>query len=150
MTKIQKLKSEYHNAVLLSSTCSISPENQRTIVPDVNFGVVLSLSEFINYLTSLNVTPQKIDSFIGDVKSNRIHNLLYLPSFNRSGYEFPESIVRFDKITTIPIMNISNYSNRYYDAGDRLFSLSDYGVYLFIFKLSVYFCRFGEGVGRNN
>lgn len=139
----------YNNAILLSNTCSVSVENQRTIDSDVNFGVVLSLTDFINYLISMKVHQQKIDNFIVDVKDNKINNILFLPSFKGDGYDFPESIVRFDRITTIPMVMLTNYSKEYYTAGDRLFSFSDYGIYLFLFKLSVFFCRFGEGIGRN-
>jgi hypothetical protein len=140
----------YFDAIVLSNTCSVNPNNVKTIEPDVNFGLVLSLDTFIEYLREKDVNAEKIQNFTADVKKNQVNNVFFLPSFERNGYQFPDSIVRFDKISSIPLSKLTNYDWDYHTKGDRLFSFSDYGFYLFLFKLSVFFCRFGEGTSRNN
>ena len=49
-----------------------------------------------------------------------------------------------DNIQTLPSTIYTNYSNT-----NKLFILSMVGFYLFVFKLSIHFCRFREDMDRS-
>lgn len=142
----------YLNGIIASNTCDISPDNERLDLLNVQFASVFSLSEYIETLKSKNISQQRIDSFIVNLKGNRISNLFYLPE-KKNGQDIilEESFVRFDLNVTLPISIFTGdtYDNSYAPEGDRLISFSNYGFYLFLIKLSVHYCRFREGVFRD-
>ncbi len=145
-------KTAYLKGIIASNTCDISPDNERLDRPNVQFASVFILSEYINKLKTKNIDQKRIDSFIDNLKANRISNLFYLPE-KRNGQSIilEESFVRFDINVTlpIPIFTGDTYDKSYSPEGDRLVSFSNYGFYLFLIKLSVHYCRFGEGVFRD-
>lgn len=142
----------YLTGIIASNTCDISPDNDRLDIPNIQFASVFSLNEYIETLKEKNINPQRIDSFINNLKENKISNLFYLPE-KKNGKDvlLEESFVRFDINVTLPISIFSGnaYNNSYSPEGDRLVSFSNYGFYLFLIKLSVHYCRFREGVFRN-
>ena len=116
--------------------------------------MIYPLDEFVKYLNDRDISSEKITGFIKNLKNNLINNILYLPHFVTQfpNFEIPESIVRFDKITTLKTKQLSNFENIFFrdnNDGDVFFTLSNYGFYLLLFKLSVFFCRFKEGIDRN-
>ena len=69
----------YLYGIIASNTCDISPDNDRLDIPNIQFASVFSLSEYIETLRSKNINQQRIDSFIDNLRGNRISNLFYLP-----------------------------------------------------------------------
>ena len=142
----------YLNGIIVSNTCDISIDNKRLDMPNVQFASVFLLSEYIEILKAKEISQQRIDSFIVDLKGNRISNLFYLPEKkNGEDVVLEESFVRFDLNVSLPISIFTGdaYDNSYAPEGDRLISFSNYGFYLFLIKLSVHYCRFREGVFRD-
>lgn len=145
---------EIISGAILSNTCDITSENERLYPPNITLGAIYPLKDFVKFLEESNISTDKISSFISNVRKNLISSIFYLPELkNRDDILLPESFIRFDQTTTLPIefINSDERFNKEYlrSEGDRLFSFSNYGFYLFIFKLSVHFCRFREGVFRN-
>lgn len=142
----------YLKGIIASNTCDISPDNNRLDIPNIQFISVFSLREYIETLKVKSINQKRIDSFIDNLKGNRISNLFYLPE-KKSGKDviLDESFVRFDTNVTLPISIFTGdtYNNAYAPEGDRLVSFSNYGFYLFLIKLSVHYCRFREGVFRD-
>lgn len=150
----KKFDLETISGAILSNTCDINSENERLYPPNITLGAIYPLKEFTEYLEATDVKKDKVSSFISNVRNNLISSIFYLPELkNGSEVLLPESFIRFDQTTTLPIefINDNGRFNKEYirNTGDRLFSFSNYGFYLFIFKLSVHFCRFREGVFRN-
>ena len=142
----------YLNGVVMSNTCDISPENERLDKSFVQLSSVFALKDYIETLVSNGIVQPRIDSFIKDLKSNRISNLFYLPAkMNGNKTMLEESFIRFDLNVTLPLSVLENdsYDNEYIPKGDRIFSFSNYGFYLFLIKLSIHYCRFKEGVFRS-
>ena len=136
----------------MSNTCDISPENERLDKSFVQLSSVFALKDYIETLDSNGIVQPRIDSFIKDLKSNRISNLFYLPAkMNGNKTILEESFIRFDLNVTLPLSVLENdsYDNEYIPKGDRIFSFSNYGFYLFLIKLSIHYCRFKEGVFRS-
>lgn len=143
----------YMKGVVASNTCDISPENSRLDPSYVQFASVFSLSEYISILEKQGISAARIKSFLNDLKGNRISNLFYLPEKNENGkIVLEESFVRLDVNTSLPIdiLNDDTYNKEYAPNGDRIFSFSNYGFYVFLLKLSIHYCRFREGVFRDN
>ena len=141
------------NGILATNTCDISTENQRLEPFDIQFFVIYSLNEYTTHLRKVGKSEDRIDSFKSSLKSNKVTNLLYLPELKLSDkIILEESFVRFDKTSSIPISTLDSrtFNKKYQPYGDRLFTLSNYGFYLFLTKLSIHYCRFKEGVFRNN
>src|SRR3989304_8008264 len=62
----------YLNGVVMSNTCDISPENERLDKSFVQLSSVFALKDYIETLVSNGIVQPRIDSFIKDLKSNRI------------------------------------------------------------------------------
>lgn len=140
------------NGIILSNTCDISLENERLEKPFIQFSNILPLNDYVEKLEEKKVASQRIESFLSNLKSNRISNLFYLPEKrNADEIIMEESFVRFDSAVSLPLSALEGeaYDRRYKPDGDRVFSFSNYGFYLFLIKLSIHYCRIREGVFRN-
>lgn len=97
---------------------------------------------YISVLQKQGVDDTKIKNHVTNLKQQKITQIIYLPANSR----IDDSIVFLDRIQHI--------DNRYIDRNlletKRLFSLSDYGFYMLIFKLSVHFSRIQEKVNRGS
>jgi len=142
----------YISGVVVSNTCDIAPENERIVTPNIQFSAIFSVSEYLEVLKGDDISDQRVETFLADLKGNRISNLFYLPEkSNGENIIMEESFVQFDLSVALPIdiFDAEAYNRDYAPAGDRLVSFSNYGFYLFLIKLSVHYCRFREGVFRN-
>jgi hypothetical protein len=91
-------------------------------------------------LAQYGASEEKIKNHISDVKAQKVSSMFYLPSIGELG----ESVVFFDRLLHVS----QKYVDRKTVQTRRLFSLSDYGFYLFVFKLSIHLSRIREGVDR--
>lgn len=133
--------------MIFSNTCDIDTQNDRLFDARISFAPVFNLSKYKRaliekYVNSNKKTIQAIDSHINDIKKQNISQIFYLPK--GSGLE-NDSIVFLDRINNLP----SGYFSKNQILENRLFTLSDYGFYLFLFKLSVHFTRVRESVQRS-
>lgn len=140
---------KYYDGMVLSNTCGIDPSNVKSYETYINIAKILNLNEFTNYLVEQGVSKDKVESLKTDLKENRINNFIYIPGFIRNEFEYPDSIVQIDQISSIPLKKIyEGYDLEYKNKGDRIFSFSNYGFYVLIVKLSVFFSRFSEKIDR--
>ena len=143
----------YQSGVILSNTCDVSTENRRITSPNIQFSVIYSLEDYVAILEKNQIHKDRIISFKNDLRSNQVSNLFYLPE-KKVGDEvlLEESFVRFDYTASIPLDKFeeADYEKNYAPGGDRIFTFSNYGFYVFLLKLSIHFCRIREGVFRNN
>ena len=136
----------YFSASILSNTCDIYPENKRLIDPHVVVAAIFDLEGYLDFLRKRGEDDARIISFLDALKQNKISNLLYLPQRQNL---LAESFIQFDFVSSFPISVLDKYDNRLRPDGDRFFTFSDYGFYLFLVKLSIHFCRLREGVIRS-
>jgi hypothetical protein len=144
----------YLPAVILSNTCDINLDEKKKVDEDlfVVYAARFTLNNMISALRNRRVSEERIQSFIHGLKRNEISHLFYLPPMTINDQTIiEESFVRFDLISSLPIPHFYKiYNTNYKIEGDRFFTLSDYGFYLFIIKLAIHFCRFSENVFRNS
>lgn len=136
---------KYTDAIIISNTCDISLENEH----DVNqkqclFAPLINFNNYINDLRESGYSEDKIISFTNNVKSQLISNLLYLPLHNKEEKEY---LIFLDKIFWFPTSELNSYTENLEE--NRISSLSHFGYYLFILKLSYHLCRLPEQFDRN-
>jgi hypothetical protein len=128
-----KFVHSYLPGIILSNTCDISSENERLEKPYFQFSSIFSLEEYIGQLKQKDISQDRIDSFIADLKRNRITNLFFLPE-KRNGEEIilRDSFVRFDGNVSLP-SNIfeegDTYNADYQPEGVWILSLFNQTIY---------------------
>ncbi|HEA50960.1 hypothetical protein LCGC14_0617100 [marine sediment metagenome] len=136
---IRSMQRESVTGIILSNTCDISPGNPRDLPAKLTFAPIIALSVFESFLAKAGVNSAKIISKFNDIRAQRVTNLMYLPE----GFGVAEdSIALLDDLHSIPIELVPSVGEK------RVFSLSQIGHYLFLFKLSFHFCRVHEGLVR--
>lgn len=129
------------NVIVLSNTCDVNLENKRLESIDVCVAPILNLEKYRNRLIYRGYSEQQVESHISDIKRQVITHVIYLPMTDKMPYE---AIVRLDKICSVDRNKISTKDIQQ----NRLFTLSDYGLYLFLLKLSIHFTRIKERIDR--
>lgn len=129
--------------MVISNTCDIFMQNERLFEMNICYTPIMYLEKYIAILKEENAEEQgvKIENHIRDIREQRITNIFFLPKGGKLEYD---SIVYFDRINSCSREYIDD--ERIKDM--RLFTLSDYGLYLFVLKMSVHFCRITEGGSR--
>lgn len=131
-------------SIILSNTCDIDIENQRMFPSQIVYAPILNLEKYIKtLLTKGNKSMDQIDAHVRSIKKQEITQIFYLPKLEG---KLEESLVFLDRI-----LNISNkFIPRDNLKNNRLFTLSDYGAYLFLLKLSIHFTRIKDKVERKS
>ncbi len=133
--------------MILSNTCDIDPSNKRLMPLRIVYTPIFNLDKYKQSLIKNHVETRKrsiqaINSHVSDIRKQYISHIFYLP---KGGALQNDSIVFFDRLNNCPINSIESQELR----NRRVFTLSDYGFYLFLFKLSVHFTRIRDGVSRS-
>jgi hypothetical protein len=137
---LPEVRVEPFPSIVISNTCDISSENDRVLEPKILYCPIIRISRFLEKLEDGGLDSDKIQNFLVDLKRQRISSLFFLPR----GGELPEDCVALlDSIcnarsSVLPVEPMST----------RIFSLSNYGFYLLLFKLSIHFTRIREAVDR--
>lgn len=128
------------NAILLSNTCDMSTDNKRMSPCRIMYAPIINFEKYESKLRE-SFPDQRVSNHLKEIKSQKISQMLYLPKGGMMDYS---GIVFFDRAISIPLSeDIVNSM-----CGKKLFTLSNYGLYLFLFKMSVHFTRIQEKIDR--
>lgn len=130
------------DCIVLSNTCDIDLNNKRLFKSRIMYAPLIELQKYQQVLLNHGNTEQQVCDHIKSIKEQRISQILYLPKSKT----FNESLVFLDKVINIDSRAIDRMTLKQ----RRLVSLSDYGFYLLLFKVSVHFCRLQENVVRGS
>lgn len=131
-------------AMIISNTCDIDPENTRNFPSQIMYAPLLNFAKYSDMLNNgLSKSTEQIEGHLDAIKKQHVTQIFYLPPIQGV---FEESIVFLDRICNVG----SDFVNRKKLKDIRLFSLSDYGNYLFLFKLSLHFTRIQDKVERKS
>lgn len=130
-----------HKSIIISNSCDICSDNKRQYSTNLLYAPIVELDSYIEILKQENIIDIKINNHISDIKEQRISSIFYLPELNS---EIKESIVYLDQICNIPLKFLLDLSLN----ETRYFSLSNYGFYIFLLKLSIHFTRIMENIDR--
>jgi hypothetical protein len=133
--------------IVLSNTCDIAPSNKRLFGSRLVYTPIFNLEKYRSALIHDHVKNGQLDTKIIDdhietVKHQYITQIFYLPCC--FGLE-NDSIVFLDNLFNCPTDELNDEFIR----SHKLFTLSNYGFYMFLVKLSIHFTRIREGVDRN-
>ncbi len=136
-------KADRAPALVLSNTCDVNPGNHRYIPANVCYAPILRLSKYEKLLSDvLKVESEKRRQHIETIRKQHCTQVFFLP---RGKALKEDSIVFLDRIHHCSNKDISRSSLR----DRRIFTLSNYGFYVFLIKLSIHFTRVREGIDRN-
>jgi len=139
---LPETKLENAPVMVISNSCDNDPDNIRFFDSRICYCPIFKLNKYKKLLLDNGEEEDKVDIHISLIRKQYLAQLFYLP--NGAGLE-EESIVFFNKL-------ISCDSDAIYNEGkdiNKIFSLGNYGFYLLVFKLSMYFTRLNEGIDRN-
>lgn len=133
----------YTTAIVLSNTCDISDQNAHTLnKKQCVLAPIIELSKYIESLREMDsFSEERLTSFLNDLKLQRITNIFYI---SENGGE--EYIALLDKIFWFPTEELNSYVEDISE--NKVFSLTHFGYYLFLLKLTFHFSRFPEALDR--
>ncbi len=127
------------SGLVLSNSCDLSLENTRATTPNVTFVPIMRLRKYLTALEANGHNEQQTAGVAASIRRQEVTSVMHLPAINS---QMEESLAVFGDVRSQPL--------DHFMAGERslLFRLSDFGFYLFLFKLSIHFTRMLEGVDR--
>lgn len=144
VVNLPNLEAKYLKGIVLSNTCDIDPSNKPLFSSRMVYSPIFQLEKYRSALIHDHVENgqsdiRRIDEHIEAIKHQYITQIFYLPSC--FGLK-KDSIVFLDRILNYPADELNEESH-------KLFTLSNYGFYMFLVKLSIHFTRVREGVDRD-
>lgn len=124
--------------VVISNSCDVAPENGRAIPPRLTFAPLVKLSAIEARFRDFGLAHDQVEAKIAAIRSQSVTSIFFLPAEPPLKEEYA---VLLDDIHSIPAAEVQT-------AGKKIYTLSMAAFYLFIFKLSIHFCRLQEGVDR--
>ena len=124
------------SGAILSNSCDIDPKNVRSLPVNVLFAPLIELQKYTDALGAIGKRDDQIENTIIDIKRQHITNVFYLPEC--PGF-IPESLILLDDIHAHPLQDFIVQPRK------SLFTLNQYGHYIFLIKLSIHLTRFQEG-----
>ncbi|MFC4669074.1 hypothetical protein ACFO5X_10955 [Seohaeicola nanhaiensis] len=125
--------------IVLSNSCDISPENERVLPPKVTFAPLVKLARIKARFEEHGLRAEQIEGRLQAIRAQSVTSIFYLPA---SGPLEEEYVALLDDLHSMPV-------EAHRQAAEKVFTLSMAGFYLFVFKLSVHFCRLQENVDRS-
>ncbi|RQR81471.1 MULTISPECIES: hypothetical protein [unclassified Burkholderia] len=127
--------------IVLSNSCDIDDSNERSLPPRLLFAPLIKLARYVDLLERAGVGKPSIDGKLQAIREQGITSIFFLPA---GGKLEEDHIALLDDVHTLPV----DYFRGKGEERQKLFTLGMTGFYLFLFKLSVHFCRFHENVER--
>ncbi len=127
--------------IVLSNSCDISPENSRNTPIKITFAPLMRLASFKRALHAAGVADQVIESKMASIRRQENTELFYLPAL---GAEDEDFVAVLSDLHSMPHSVFADST-----VMQKRFTLSMYGFYLFLMKLSIHFCRFQEKLDRS-
>ena len=124
--------------IVLSNSCDVTPGNARVMPPKVTFAPIVKLSKIVERFEAFGLTKEQVESRLQVIRAQGVTSIFYLPADDLLE---EEHVALLDDLHSMPL-------EAHGQAAEKLFTLSTAGFYLFVFKLSVHFCRLHENVDR--
>jgi hypothetical protein len=113
---------------LISNTCDMQPGRR-------DFVIISPIVPFDEYKEHLIHTKKDVENVLMDIRKNRIFGFFYLPPREM----IPESFIDFSRMVSISSTYVNNIKISLPEK--CLLSLSPYGFYLFLIKLTFHLAR---------
>jgi hypothetical protein len=125
---------------VLSNSCGVAAETARVLPPSVTFAPIVKLARIVGRFEAHGQHAEKVMSRLTDIKAQRATTMVCLLA---DGLFDEDHVALLDDLHWMPVAV-------HRQAAEKLLTLtlSMAGFYLFVFKLSVPFCRLREDVDR--
>lgn len=133
-------RSKLSQSMAISNTCDMDLNNKRLWNTHILFSQIILLEKLEKALYQ-KFSEDRISNYISSLKKQQITNAFYLPKSKN----LDEAVAFFDYTNSFDI----NFVDRESLKEKRLVSLSNYGFYILLLKLSIHFTRIQEKVQRN-
>lgn len=132
----------HSRCMVISNTCDIDLENIRRFSSNIVYSPIIEIDKYCELMIRNGVYDNSsIRDHLSAIRRQLVTQIFYLP---RGQLLQKEALVFFDRLVSC--------DNRALNRGKlretRLFSLSQYGWYLFLYKLSIHFTRIHERIDR--
>ena len=131
---------KFTKGILLSNSCDIDTGNYRDLPIKMTFAPLIKIDKYTDLLIKKGIDKDKIDGKIRSIKEQKVTHIFFLPKNDKLDADY---MALLSDLQTVPLNYVSKNPRC-----EKLFTLSQVGFYMFIFKLSVHFCRFHENVAR--
>lgn len=128
------------DAILLSNTCDMSIENKRLNDCRIMYAPIIKYDKYAAMLKK-SISATRLVNHLEDIKAQKVSQIMYLPKGGKMDYD---GIVFFDRAISLPLT--SDFVEM--KCAEKLFTLSNFGLYLFLLKISVHFTRIQERINR--
>ena len=133
-------RSKLSQSMAISNTCDMDLNNKRLWNTHILFSQIILLEKLEKALYQ-KFSEDRISNYISSLRKQQITNAFYLPKSKN----LDEAVAFFDYTNSFDI----NFVDRESLKEKRLVSLSNYGFYILLLKLSIHFTRIQEKVQRN-
>lgn len=134
------LQRKYVRGIIISNSCDISLENKRYLPPLITFVPIIDLAAILQIYLDSGTSISQMEQRLKLIRAQEITDLFYLP---RGADLDVESVALLGDVHSVKLSSFAEYDER-----RLLLRLSQFGHYLFLFKLSIHFCRFNEDIVR--
>ena len=131
-------------AIVFSNSCDLNQENIRPFPSKITYSPITRLSSYIEVLKEKKIKEKQIAEHIENIKKQRYTQILFLPQHPNGPEE--DCMVFLDRINHCDNESIDRESL----AKNKVFTLNNFGLYLFLLKLSIHFTRIREKIDRDN
>lgn len=128
--------------LVLSNSCDVDPNNRRDLPARIIFAPLMKFANFTRVLENNGVTGDRLHQKLNTIISQQATSVFHLPAGGALGEDY---IVRLDDAHSVR-------ADTFLSSGQaiKLFTLSNTGFYMLLFKLSVHFCRLKENLNRRS
>lgn len=127
-------------AMLYSNTCDVDPKNRRLFTTQLSYAPIFPLDRYLELLLAEHPRA-RVESHEHEIRQQLITQIFFLP---KGGKLQRDSLVFLDRTMSAASATVAR--EKVPDL--RLFTLSDFGAWLFALKLSIHFCRVRDQVDR--
>lgn len=128
--------------IILSNSCDIDPSNARDMPPRVIFAPLIKLSNYIELLRKKGISDGRIGEKVESIRSQSNTSIFFLPSGGPLFFDYMIPLDHVHSTNSKPLLKSGNMK--------KIFTLNNTGFYIFIFKLSIHFCRLREKLQRHD
>jgi hypothetical protein len=125
--------------IVLSNSCDIAPEHKRLMGPRLIYCPIVSFPKYENMVRKSGKISEQ---HLADIRRQVVSSMFYLPSNPALG---GEAIALLDRMNNCDLQSLDLVEL----TQNRLFTLSNFGFYVFLFKISIHLTRIRENVQRN-
>ncbi len=127
---------------LLSNSCDASPDNERIYNTYLSFAPIFDLMKWEKVLVEEGHKEESVANQIQAIKEQKVTPFFFLPKTNGLNND---CFARFDCVFSIE--SSEEFSEKLFKG--KIFTLSNYGFYMLLLKISIHFTRVQEKVDRD-